>query len=323
MAKKGKQSRAHDDLRNKKETQRKRNSTVSTRLRDFRCGEPYHVYQRGNHGKKTFLDPMARFHYLERLFLLARRHSVRVHNFCLMHNHVHFVMEQQFVDGISNLMQELQPYHARFHNQRLHKTGNLWQQHFGCKHIDTNEYYLTVMKYVETNPARCRRQTQPTEFVWSGARAHVAGEQVEIALAGKVLKTELYLEGWRERCKEAIAHGWLKILLGRCLDSDSLAKIEAMLDGKKRQAMAQTERAKRRKAEKDTNRPKDEAANTSQPFDLKRVIADPPEEVLLGALKKLEKGKRRPASKAQSSEKERVQKAARSTLQVRRTTGAG
>lgn len=228
----------------------KEKSEISTRVRDFRCGVPYHVYQRGNQGRKTFHDQMARFLYLERVFLLAKRHMVRVHNFCLMPNHVHFVLEQLRVDGISNLMQELQAYHARFHNQRLQETGSLWHQHFGCKRIDSSAYYLTVMKYIENNPARCFREKTPLTYGWSGAQAHVQNEQVEIKVREKVLRTELYLEGWRDRCKEAIAYGWFKILLGRSVDQASIEKIEAMLDGKKRQALAQKERARKRREAK-------------------------------------------------------------------------
>lgn len=225
-------------------------SGVSTRERDFRCGEVYHVYQRGNDGKKTFHDQMARFLYLERLFFLCKRHEVKVHNFCLMHNHVHFVLQQERVDGISNLMQELQPYHARFHNQRLNKTGNLWQQHFGCKHVDTNEYYQTLMVYVENNPRICRRASNIVEYKWSGASAHVRNGQVEITVEGRTLTTELYLDGWRKRCAAAIEAGWVQVLFRRTMETEALEKIEAMLDGKKRQAMAQKERAKRRAAQK-------------------------------------------------------------------------
>lgn len=225
----------------------KRPSGVSSRIRDFQVGQIYHVYQRGNHGKRTFHDQHARLAYLSRFFVLAREQQVLVHNFCLMHNHVHFVLEQQTIDGISNLMQKLQPYHARFHNQRMQKTGNLWQQHFGCKQVESDEYYLTLMRYVEVNPVVARRASRAEEYRWSGALAHVLGEQVTITVDGQSVQTDLYLDGWRKRCHQIIEAGWLKLLQGRYEDPSSIEKIESMLDGKKRQRLAQQNRADRRR----------------------------------------------------------------------------
>lgn len=226
-------------------TERK-STGVSTRERDFAVGEVYHVYQRGNHGKRTFLDANARLRYLTRLFELSREHGVLVHNFCLMANHIHFVLEPQVVDGISKMMQLLQQVHAREHNLRLKKGGNLWQQHFGCKHVDSESYYLTVMKYVELNPVVCRRAGSAAEYLWSGARVHTVGQQVEIQVGDQRVTTNLYLEGWKKRSGE-LSKDWLRYLLGRQVDEAAMEKIRAMLDGKKRQAMAQTERAKRRR----------------------------------------------------------------------------
>lgn len=221
-------------------------SGVSTRQRNFLAGEAYHVYQRGNHGKRTFLSVTARLRYLRRLFELAKEHGVRVHGFCLMANHIHFVLEPESQDSISNLMKVLQQVHAREHNLQLKKSGNLWQQHFGCKHIDSQEYYFAVMKYVELNPVLQRRAASAVHYLWSSAAAHAAGAQVEIAVDGDSLVTNLDLEAWRKRVGE-LGERWAKYLLGREWDASAMEKIQAMLDGRRRQAMAQKHRAQRRR----------------------------------------------------------------------------
>lgn len=220
----------------------------SKRIRDFRVGEVYHVYQRGNHGKKTFLDPVSRVLYLQRLFKLARRHKVWVHNFCLMHNHVHFVFEPHKQDGISRLMQALQPHHAKQHNKKLSKSGNLWTQHFGCKHVSSEVYYRTVMKYVENNPVVMRRAGEAIAFQWSGAMVHATGQQTTLSAGDVTVTTELYLDGWRQRCADQIANGWVRFLIGRYEDEETLKKIQAMVDGRLQQQLAQQDRLKKSEA---------------------------------------------------------------------------
>lgn len=230
-----------------KEQNKPRQATgVSTRARDFQVGEVYHIYQRGNHGKRTFLDASAKLRYLTRLFELAKEHRVLVHSFCLMANHIHFVLQPQVAEGISKMMQVLQQVHAREHNLRLKKTGNLWKQHFGCKRVESEQYYCTVMKYVEVNPVTSRRAPTAIAYRWSSAAAHAAGEQITIVAGDETVTTDLYLEGWRSRCG-ALAETWLKYLVGREIDSESMEKVLAMLDGKRRQSMAQRERANRRR----------------------------------------------------------------------------
>lgn len=231
-------------------SERKRRGTknvgLSARLRDFRKGEIYHIYQRGNHGKRTFHDAGARIEYVGRMFTLARENLVRVHTFCLMANHVHLVLEETKVGGISKMMQELQQVHARGHNRRLRKGGNLWEQHFCCRPVNTEAYYQTVMRYVENNPVVNRRAPTAVDYRWSGALAHARNEQVEISDGKAVVKTELYLEGWRGRFGEAVTSNWVRFLMGRYVNEALLEEVQAIVDGRKRQALAQKLRAGRR-----------------------------------------------------------------------------
>lgn len=240
---------------------------TSIRIRDFRVGEVYHVYQQGNHSRLTYHDAAAKLIHLERLFNLAKTHGVLVHNFCFMDNHVHLVLEPQQQDSISKMMQAWQQVHALHHNRRMKRTGNLWQQHFACKRVRTPAYYQTLMRYVENRPVVGRRVKSATDFLWSGALAHVLGRQVPITVGEHTVMTELHLEGWRQRCPATISLGWLRFLSGRHVDSATMQHIRSMQDGKLRRRLALQEHAKLRREAKtsaaqtmEQNEPRNEPA---------------------------------------------------------------
>jgi len=105
------------------------------RLRNWKCRQVYHVYQRGSRRQNTFLNPMDSVLYLDKLDVFARRYKVRIHCFCLMSNHVHFMLEPLRKGAISRLMQHLQSQYARHVHHRLNTQGHLWHHHFHAKLI--------------------------------------------------------------------------------------------------------------------------------------------------------------------------------------------
>jgi REP element-mobilizing transposase RayT len=225
---------------------------VSTRQRNFIIGEVYHLFQRGTLGGKVFISEAERGVYLDRFFMLCRRHAVRVHNFVLMSTHIHFVVEPETTIGISKMMQELQGPHAREHNRLTNKKGNLWTQHYGCKHVDCPEYYRKLMWYVEHNPVKSGRCKYAENYKWSGAQAHVANGPVTIQSEGKEIKVNLYLDRWREMFlyEEKSKCNWVGYLRSDPMTKEMLKKIESTLDRRTRLMMANMEKMRELQAAK-------------------------------------------------------------------------
>ena len=58
---------------------KKTKTAPNPRLRNWQCGEVYHVYQRGNYKQDVFHTDVQLITYLQRLNLLAERYFVRIH----------------------------------------------------------------------------------------------------------------------------------------------------------------------------------------------------------------------------------------------------
>jgi putative transposase len=108
--------------------------------RDFRPGQLYAVTQRGNQGQWMYLDEDD---FLEALRLMrhyAAVHEVKIHGWCLMHNHGHWIFEASTAESISNLMRDMQGCYSRYLNRRYRATSWKLLAPFGQKRRKRRSY---------------------------------------------------------------------------------------------------------------------------------------------------------------------------------------
>ena len=167
-------------------------------LRSFKCRQCYHVYQRGNRRQRVFHTQAQLLSYLNRLDRLARRYKVRIHAFCLMSNHVHFILEPLRKRAISNLMRDLQSQHAREVLLSKQTDGHLWKHHFGAIALSP-AHYRAALLYIEQNPVRAGMCRRATDYAYSSAAAHLAGSPLaEINHRKGFAQVNLYLGRWQK-----------------------------------------------------------------------------------------------------------------------------
>jgi putative transposase len=76
----------------------------------------------------------------------------KVWAYCIMPNHVHFVLKQLTEGGISNFMSNFQESYAKYFNIRSERTGSLFQSMFRAVRIESDEQLKHVVRYVHINP---------------------------------------------------------------------------------------------------------------------------------------------------------------------------
>lgn len=166
--------------------------------RNFKCRQCYHVYQRGNRRQTVFHNQAQLLSYANRLNRLARRYKVRIHCFCLMSNHVHFILEPLRKRAISNLMRDLQSQHAREVLQSQRTDGHLWKHHFGAIALSPSHYRAALL-YIEQNPVRAGMCRRAQDYPYSSAAAHLANSPLtEISHRKGFAQVNLYLGRWQK-----------------------------------------------------------------------------------------------------------------------------
>jgi putative transposase len=64
-------------------------------------GIPYHVTQRGNYCQDIFFTPEDRIVYLDYLASAANAYGLELHGWCLMSNHVHWIVVPLHKDAMA------------------------------------------------------------------------------------------------------------------------------------------------------------------------------------------------------------------------------
>jgi putative transposase len=136
--------------------------------RVFLPGYPHHIVQRGHNRKAVFVEPADYEYYLGNLVEWKTHLDVAVHSYCLMTNHVHLVLAPRSDGGaISALMRQLSARQARYVNRLERRSGTLWGGRFKCSIIDSENYLLACMRYVDLNPVRAGICRHPADYHWS------------------------------------------------------------------------------------------------------------------------------------------------------------
>ena len=145
------------------------------RTRMYLPGLPYHVVQRGNNREPCFFEPENYLFYLELWKTVPRRYRVSVHAFCLMTNHIHFLLTPETRTGISNTMKVVGSRYAQYINLKYKRTGTLWEGRHRSSLVQSERYLLSCMRYIELNPVRAGMVKQPDEYKWSSYEINAWG----------------------------------------------------------------------------------------------------------------------------------------------------
>jgi putative transposase len=126
--------------------------------------QPHHIIQRGNNRQIVFCATTDYHHYLEKLLSVSEKYNCKIHAYVPMSNHVHLLVTPLKEDGISQMMQTLGTYYARYFNYHYQRTGTLFEGRYKSIPIDTEQYLFTCMRYIELNPVRAQMVHTPSEY---------------------------------------------------------------------------------------------------------------------------------------------------------------
>jgi putative transposase len=138
-------------------------------------GLPQHLIVRGNNRSTLFFsdrDCQVFLRYLEEGLAAT---GCKAHAFVLMPNHVHLLATAQKAGGVSRLIQAIGRRYARFINRAYSRTGTLFEGRFRSSLVDSERYFLTCMRYIESNPVRATLVPEPARFPWSSYAQNATG----------------------------------------------------------------------------------------------------------------------------------------------------
>ena len=152
---------------------------MARRPRLFAPGLLYHVIARGNQRQPTFLNDLDYGAYLRRLALYRDRYDVTLHAYCLMPNHVH-LLARAGATPLAKFMQGLQQSYTQWFNRVHEKVGHVFQGRYRAIVCDSDEYLVTLVRYIHLNPVRAGLAPGPDSYGYSGHRALLMGQRTAL-----------------------------------------------------------------------------------------------------------------------------------------------
>ena len=113
---------------------------------------------------------------------LARAH-IELFAWCLMPNHLHFVVRPRTDDDLARWMHWLLTTHAQRHRSRHVTTGHIWQGRYRSFPIQMDSHFLRVLRYVERNPVRAGLVPCSRDWRWSSLTERMSPERNPALLA--------------------------------------------------------------------------------------------------------------------------------------------
>jgi putative transposase len=160
-----------------------------------------HATARGVDGCRLFRSGSDQRKYLKRFALVAEEEGVEIHGYCLLANHVHFLLVPKSDKALARLFLRVHTWWAMYFNAKYHRTGHLFQGRFYSAVLD-KAHYWAALRYIETNPRKHNLSADLARWEYSSARQHLTGQRDEFI--------QLMMDAWHRRFTTQTYRGFLE-----------------------------------------------------------------------------------------------------------------
>jgi REP element-mobilizing transposase RayT len=127
----------------------------------------YHIVFRGVNHCHVFEADEDCIKFLEVFAKVKEAHSFELYAYCLLDNHVHLLLKERSLGDIALVMQKLLSPYAYWFNNKYQRSGQLIANRYRSECVETDEYLLTLVRYIHQNPLKAGITDQISSYRWS------------------------------------------------------------------------------------------------------------------------------------------------------------
>ena len=125
----------------------------------------YHVMLRGTDRRIIFSDDEDCERFSGILKRVRAVSDFRLFAYCLMGNHVHLLIQER-KEPLELIFKRIGVSYVNYYNRKYDLEGHLFQDRFRSEAIDTDAYFLDVLRYICQNPVKAGLCKSPSEYKW-------------------------------------------------------------------------------------------------------------------------------------------------------------
>lgn len=148
---------------------------MARQARKRSCTSIYHIMLRGIDKRNIFLDEQDKAVFLERLIKFKETGSYELYGYCFMDNHVHLLIKEN--EDIGTSIKRIAVGYVGWHNKKYDRFGHLFQNRYKSEPVESENYLITVLRYIHQNPVKAGMVEKVVDYKWSSYSEYVSAYQ--------------------------------------------------------------------------------------------------------------------------------------------------
>lgn len=158
----------------------------------------YHIMLRGINRQQIFEDEEDQERFLATLHQYKEQCGYTLYAYCLMGNHVHILLKEG-AETLTQVFKRIAGSYVYWFNWKYHRCGHLFQDRFKSEPVETDEYFLSVLRYIHQNPVKAKLCKYAEEYAYSSMREYLSGSTLtDTGFALSILSQEQFVNYHRE-----------------------------------------------------------------------------------------------------------------------------
>ena len=104
------------------------------------------------------------------------KYGLAIHAYVWMTNHIHLLATPTHENSIGKVFQSVGRKYVQYFNFTYKRSGTLWEGRYRATVVDSEQYLLTLMRYIELNPVRADIVAHPRDYPWSSYAFNAQGD---------------------------------------------------------------------------------------------------------------------------------------------------
>jgi REP element-mobilizing transposase RayT len=147
----------------------------------------YHIMLRGINRQVIFEDEEDYKKFLDVLAECKAISEFKIFAYCLMSNHVHLLIKVGTED-LSTIFKRIGGRYVYWYNNKYRRSGHLFQDRFKSEIVESEDYLLTVIRYIHQNPVKAGLISDAKEYQQSSYREYICPEAEFLADTNAIYK---------------------------------------------------------------------------------------------------------------------------------------
>jgi len=137
----------------------------------------YHLVLRGINKQRIFEDEQDYCKFLETIKTNRDKSGYTLFAYCLMSNHVHLLIKE-VTESLGNSFRRIGASFVYWYNWKYSRRGHLFQDRYKSEPVETDSYFLTVLRYIHQNPTKARIVKEIEHYPWSSYQEYKTKSQI-------------------------------------------------------------------------------------------------------------------------------------------------